>query len=1006
MYSSAFKFGVATYNVKHFKEEKLEFCKELFQKCSILCLQEHCLYKSNLNYLYKIGNINFHGNSAMDETKPLSGRPHGGCAIIWSNDLNCSISPIQIQNNRLCAIRVTLNDNVTLLIINMYLPCDNHCRDNQYEETLEILNLADYIISEQNCTMNILAGDLNAQMTRNTPHTEAVKNFLTSNELHIGLNHILANINYSFTSFANNSKSLIDHVCVCDNLFAMITEYISVDSVNNMSDHTAVMCTFDREILSFSTQQRVYKPRAAWHKARKCDILQYQSTLDNLLNKIELPKETIQCEDYNCSNIEHTNNLDLFLDKIIACCLNAEESSIPKTQMEQKLCIPGWNEYVKGKHKEALFWHNVWIDAGKPLEGELAENMRNSRHSYHYAIRYCRKNRDTIKATKMAEAMSLGRNRDFWREIKTVEKASKTIPHMIDNAKTKTDIANLFYNKFNSLYNSSDTESNHMENIVKELNNRISTTRGKKSHIITYSIVRKLSQKLKQNKLDGMQGFNSNCVVYGSKQLHTLLALYFTAMISHGYTSQKLLLGTICPIPKSNDLINSDKYRAIVLCNCISKLFDLIFIDKHGLELSSDFLQFGFKKGRSTTLCTGFMKGIAHKFVSEGSDVYTFLLDMSKAFDRVDHLKLFEIILERNMDPLYSRCLLFMYTHQALRVKWDDTYSANFIATNGIKQGGVLSPTLFCIYIDELINRLRASLQGCYIGPHFVGALAYADDLVLMSPTKGGLEQMLNICNTYAAEYRLSFNPEKSQFIVFRNSFNKPRVTIHFNETPVRESESVVHLGHVIYNDLKKSDSERILSSFYKQFNLFRSKLGHIPSCIQARLLQTYCSSFYGSVLMSFKDTNRLQVAWRKSLRQVWRIPYKTHCDILRCLTPTLCDSHMFIARFTKFILSSMQIKCDTLSFVSKVLFERGFFKDNIKQVCKIINTDTDFFHEQNIHVTMQRLKQHCNTTCKSKYNLSLANVIQELTKARDNFMDCILTKLEINELINDICVN
>ena len=663
MYSSTLNFGIATYNVKHFKEEKLEFCKELMQKSSILCLQEHCLYKSHLSDLYKIGNINFHGNSAMDETKPTSGRPHGGCAIVWSNDIKCRISPIESNNNRLCAIRMTLEDNATVLILNMYLPCDNHYKDNQYEETVEILNMAEYIISEQKCNMNIVAGDFNAQLTRKTPHNEAVKNFLISNGIHTGLDHTTSNINHTFTSSANNSKSLIDHICVCDRLFAMIMGYTSIDSVNNMSDHAAVLCTFDSEIISYSSHQRVYKQRAAWHKANKDDIFNYQCTLDNYLGNIELPRETIHCEDYNCSSTKHTQNLDMFLDKIITCCLTAEENCIPKTRNSKKVCtIPGWNDHVKGKHHEALYWHKLWKDAGRPSEGEIAENMRISRHNYHYAIRYCRRNRDTIRATKMANAMLTGRNRDFWREIKSIDKSHQTIPQVIDDAHSKTDIANLFYKKFNLLYNRSDVNSSHLENIRQELNKRINTTCDKQTHIITQSTVSKLSKKLKQNKLDGMQGFNSNCVVHGSIRLHTLLAIYFSTIISHGYASQKLLLGTICPIPKSNDIANSDKYRAIVLCNCISKLFELIFIHNHDLELSSDKLQFGFKTGRSTTLCTGFLKGIAKKFVSEGSNVYTFLLDMSKAFDKVDHCKLFEIILKKKHESIvFKVSILYVY---------------------------------------------------------------------------------------------------------------------------------------------------------------------------------------------------------------------------------------------------------------------------------------------------------------------------------------------------------
>ena len=136
---------------------------------------------------------------------------------------------------------------------------------------------------------------------------------------------------------------------------------------------------------------------------------------------------------------------------------------------------------------------------------------------------------------------------------------------------------------------------------------------------------------------------------------------------------------------------------------------------------------------------------------------------MSKAFDRVNYCQLFQTMLHRKMDPVFTRCLMNIYLNQKLRVKWDDQFSSFFSVTNGVKQGGVLSPILFCIYVDNLLQQLRHSSHGCYMGPHFVGALCYADDLVLISPSLSGLNSMLQICEKFALNYDLSFNAQKTQ---------------------------------------------------------------------------------------------------------------------------------------------------------------------------------------------------------------------------------------------------
>jgi len=63
---------------------------------------------------------------------------------------------------------------------------------------------------------------------------------------------------------------------------------------------------------------------------------------------------------------------------------------------------------------------------------------------------------------------------------------------------------------------------------------------------------------------------------------------------------------------------------------------------------------------------------------------------------------------------------------------WNGVYSSMFRVMNGVKQGGVASPVMFCVYIDELLSGLRD--KGCLFGKFFVGAIAYADDIVLLAP--------------------------------------------------------------------------------------------------------------------------------------------------------------------------------------------------------------------------------------------------------------------------------
>ena len=78
-----------------------------------------------------------------------------------------------------------------------------------------------------------------------------------------------------------------------------------------------------------------------------------------------------------------------------------------------------------------------------------------------------------------------------------------------------------------------------------------------------------------------------------------------------------------------------------------------------------------------------------------------------------------------------------MYTKQNLQVRWGSSMSSQITACNGVKQGAIRSPTLFSIYMDGLFEQLEKSGVGCHMGNHYTGCIGYADDITLLTPTRG-----------------------------------------------------------------------------------------------------------------------------------------------------------------------------------------------------------------------------------------------------------------------------
>ncbi len=124
-------------------------------------------------------------------------------------------------------------------------------------------------------------------------------------------------------------------------------------------------------------------------------------------------------------------------------------------------------------------------------------------------------------------------------------------------------------------------------------------------------------------------------------------------------------------------------------------------------------------------------------------------MDATKAFDWVIYCnynhKLFSKLLNRDLSPVGLRLLLYMYTNQSLKLRWETITGDKYNVKNGVKQGGVLSSVLFSVYKDDLFERLEKRRVVCNMGNYFVGCLAYAGYFTLLATSKKALQIVINI---------------------------------------------------------------------------------------------------------------------------------------------------------------------------------------------------------------------------------------------------------------------
>ena len=220
--------------------------------------------------------------------------------------------------------------------------------------------------------------------------------------------------------------------------------------------------------------------------------------------------------------------------------------------------------------------------------------------------------------------------------------------------------------------------------------------------------------------------------------------------------------------------------------------------------------QFGFKKKHSTDLCIFSVKSVIKYYNLYKSPVYSCFLDASKAYDRVNHWTLFKKLLIRGISVIIVRILLFWYSKQDICIKWGNETSSCFTISNGVRQGGLLSPVLFSIYMDDLSVLLSQSGIGCHIDDLCINHVFYADDICLMAPCAIALHELINLCYEYSIGIDMNFNTLKSYCIAFTPKLYKLTLpSLHISSLPISYTDSIKYLGYMFSSN--NSDDNEML---------------------------------------------------------------------------------------------------------------------------------------------------------------------------------------------------
>lgn len=418
---------------------------------------------------------------------------------------------------------------------------------------------------------------------------------------------------------------------------------------------------------------------------------------------------------------------------------------------------------------------------------------------------------------------------------------------------------------------------------------------------ISVAEVQKMLLKTKSNKAPGIDRVPYEFFINAPVSFLEELTKAYNTILETGITDDKFITSVIYPIYKKGNNSDPNNYRGISFMNCVAKIMMGIlnerlssWTDKHNILLE---YQAGFRKNYSTVDNIYSLSAIVHLKFYEKKKVYAFFVDFKAAFDKISRRLLIYKLYEMGVSTKFVNVIEAIYRTTKSVVWTGKELSEEFETRSGVKQGCLLSPLLFALYINDLHDALCG---GLHIDGVNIRLLLYADDIVIMADNVRTLQNMIINLERYCIKWNLEVNLSKSEIMVFRNGGKiSNQEKWRFNGNEIKIASNFCYLGmtltpkmvfkkHIeIKNIAAKNSINATWSSFLSKHNISIRAKWQLFQAV-CRSIQTYGAQVWGSSL--FEEVNKLQ---RYFVKKILNLPSFTPTYALM-LETNMQDAHLY----------------------------------------------------------------------------------------------------------------
>lgn len=398
--------------------------------------------------------------------------------------------------------------------------------------------------------------------------------------------------------------------------------------------------------------------------------------------------------------------------------------------------------------------------------------------------------------------------------------------------------------------------------------------------------VRFAISSLLENRAPGGDGLTAEVLKAMDDKGISRITKLLNDIYENGHVPEGLAESIFVQLPKKPATVKCEEHRTISLMSHLTKVLLKVIMNRSKKVIEEDISeeQYGFMKDKGTRDAIFNLRVLCDRAIEVQKTIYIVFLDYEKAFDKVSHIKLMECLERCGVDGKDRNIIQNLYWNQTARVRVGDTLSDNVQIERGVRQGCIMSPTLFGRYTEDIFKTV-SSKMGIKVNGRIVNNLRYADDTALIAENENDLQHLVDIVNDIGEDLNMRINTKKTKFMVVGKDVGKDNAykkkNIKINGAILEEIDSVVYLGQLFTKDGKCEDeikrrNQIARNTFSKMNGILTDQ--HLRMSTKLRVVRCYviASLLYGAETWTLNAAmeNRIRSLemwlYRRMLKIVW----------------------------------------------------------------------------------------------------------------------------------------